>query len=530
VFRQSLVDELPHAWAGAGHTSMRIAHFVRRHIGASVGPAHRPRIGKGGKNKGVAPSKRGQHEETAQGKGRNGRPSVGLATSLPLLQGEVHAHSLNKAASLPHDAAEHIDLPNVIAVHTDKGLEVVALRTGTPVTSLALPPNRVYADVDGDGVVDTIVILDSPRSVAAHRAEFAHHQYEHEQDGGGGLQHCLLMVMSGLPARSQLFNGTICSDRPSIRDAFYEHDVRHMDLVREAPALNPQAGDHPGGKAEYAAFAHAIPLVLRKLDEITHQRESKEKDIVVAIHTGVVTSYTGRGRFNWQVRTAPKWSTDDEQDENSVRNDIGMGSNDTATPLAQPKKRVAAAVVAFDADADRAVGSVDGHNTLFSNILVVGETAMQLLSREGDTLAHADIPKIPVAAPVLGDFDNDGVSDIIVVTDGAILGYHVHVVRSGNYVLTGLCVLAAFTVVIFIMHVQRVDVSGPLGAVMSAAGVGSGARPENRGVRPDVLARQSASAATTLSGNTVQARVPRSKAAAGLGMLTIVRSTDDHLD
>lgn len=528
VFRQSLVDELPHTWTNAGDTAMRIAHFVRRHVGATMGPAHPVRNARKQKNKGAAPSKRGEHAETARGKGRNGRPAVGLASSLPLLYGEVHAHTLSKAATLPHDAEEHIAKPNVIVVHTDKGIEVVALRTGTPVTSLALAPNRVYADVDGDGVVDTIAILDSPRSVAAYKSEFAHHQYEYDQEGGA-LQHCLLMVMSGLPARSQLFNGTICSERPSLRDSFVEREVYHADLVREAPALNPQAGEHPGGKAEHSVFAHAIPLVLRKTDDFTRAKESKERDIVVAIHTGVVTSYTGRGNFNWQVRTGPKWSADEEELPEAVGASAGvLADNATAHGGARAlRSRVSAAVVAFDADADRAVGTVDGHNTLYSDILIVGESALQLLSREGDTLAHADIPRPPIAAPVLGDFDNDGVSDIIVVADGVILGYHVHVVRSSNIVLTAIICLAALTFIVFVAHIQRVDGSSPLSAATSAAGRAEGTRP---GVRPDVLARQTATAATALSGSALQARVPRSKAAAGLGMFTIVRSTDDHLD
>lgn len=176
VFRQSLVDELPHGWFGPHHTRMRIAHFVRRHIGAGTAgmSLHKTAANSGGAaNNGkkniprrgssaaasAAKRRKGQHKETSSGKGRNGRPAT-LLHSLPLLRGEVETEPLSSTATLPHNAAEHTENPNVIVAHTQRGLEVIALRTGVPITSLALPPGRCYADIDGDGVVDTISILD----------------------------------------------------------------------------------------------------------------------------------------------------------------------------------------------------------------------------------------------------------------------------------------------------------------------------------------------------------------------------------
>ena len=505
VFRQSLLDELPHTWTGPEHTSMRIAHFIRRHIGATVGQPQRLPRHKGdtnNKKKGVAGTKRGEHKDTTSGSGRNGRQATGLS-ALPLLQGEVHSPSLSKAAVLPHNAAEHTQNPNVVVLHTDKGLEVIALRTGIPITSLALPAGKVYADVDGDGVIDTIAILDSPRSVNQHRNEFAHHQFEYAEDTM--LQHCMVVVMSGLPARSQLFNGTICSERPSLRESFSDHsESRHHSLVREPPILYSKDTEGVEHRAEHPTIAHAIPLVLRKLDQHL-MKESKVKDVVVAIHTGVVTSYTGTGNFNWQMRTAPRWSADDEE-ENTLKD----GEKEETKHVA-----IAAAVVAFDSDAERASG-IGGHDSVYSNILIIGESEMQLISREGEGLTHAELPKPPIAAPVLGDFDNDGVSDIVVVTDGAVLGYHVHVVKASNSVLIVLIALSSIAAVVFILSIQRVD-----------PGAGG-----SKSVPASILERQSASAAAAMSGGYHTAsRVPRSKAGVMGGMFQIVRSTDEqHLD
>lgn len=93
VFRDSLLAELPHDWHSGQDTSLRIAHFERRHIGAgAVNQADRPR--------GASPSKkRRTGSSLSQGK------FTGVATP-----------ALSKTAALPHDAAEHLQAPNVIGI------------------------------------------------------------------------------------------------------------------------------------------------------------------------------------------------------------------------------------------------------------------------------------------------------------------------------------------------------------------------------------------------------------------------------
>jgi len=499
VFRQSLLDDLPHLWTSAEHTSMRIAHFIRRHVGASAARSVRPRRGKGEKGKPLPAAERGAHKDTSKGSGRNGKPATALG-SLPLLQGQVKAHSLTKSAALPHDASEHTENPNVIVVHSDKGLEVIALRTGIPITSLALPEGKMYADVDGDGVVDTIVILDNPRSVNQHRSEFAHHQFEYA-GVEASLQHCMIVVMSALPARSQLFNGTVGADRPSLRESFTDKHERHVYKVQKPPSEAPVEGEATVPRGQHPSIMHAIPLVMAKLEPRT-MTESKEKDIIVAIHTGVVTSYSGSGNFNWQIRNAPKWATDD----------VLSADADSESPKEPSDADVVASVVGFDSDADRAQG-IGAQNSVYSSILITGEAEMHLVSREGDLLASAELPKGPLAYPVLGDFDNDGVTDIILVTDGAVLGFHVAVVKATDGVLIALVLLIAVAVVVFCANIQRVS---PVSA--SSA----------RGVPASVLDRQSHSAAANLSGNSLHPRRPHSKTSTIGGVFQIVRSTDEH--
>lgn len=375
VFRRSLIDELPHNWYGVEHTSMRIAHFIRRHVGAGQ-QLRKPNNVKAHYK--TTTKKRKVHDEITSGKGRNGKQATRLG-SLPLLQGEIKTKGLEATATLPHNAEEHTKNPNVVVIHTKHGLEVIALRTGIPITSLALAPDRVYADVDGDGVVDAIVILDNPARVKHHESEYIHHQYEFSNVK---LQHCMLVVMSGLPSQSQLFNGSVCLDRPSLHDSLKHHSPHPQEdskywnsKIKISPRLIP-------GNDDYPAIVHTIPLMLHKMNPNT-EKESKIRDIIVSTHNGIVTSYSGTGNFNWQVRSGPKWSIADIATDNSQ-------------DIENKQVLTEGSIQAFDSDAIR-VNSIGYHNNMHSNILLSGESTIQLLSRDGDELANAEIPRPPIS-------------------------------------------------------------------------------------------------------------------------------------
>jgi hypothetical protein len=78
------------------------------------------------------------------------------------------------------------------------------------------------------------------------------------------------------------------------------------------------------------------------------------------------------------------------------------------------------------------------------------------VSREGEFLSAAEIPSPPIARPVIGDFDNDGVTDIVVVTEDAILGYHVKVERAVNGLLVLVMLTALFAAIVFAANIQSV--------------------------------------------------------------------------
>ena len=360
LFKQSLLSELPHDWHNNQDTTLKLAQFTRQHLGAS--------------------STITKDKKTPR---KTGRILNIDSSSLPL------------SATLPHDASEHIAYPNVVVAHTKNGLEVISLKSGSPITSLSLVKGNSYADIDGDGVIDTILVLETKQDVALHGDAFAHDE--------GKLQHCSIMVVSGLPAQSQLFNGTICSNRLSLQD----------------PMINVNNNRIP---AEISATS---PLILQRLNPKT-QEIDKVKDVVIAINIGIITCYDGNGKYLWQVKNAPSWSIDRSQ---------------------------IASLLMFDVDAVR-VDEVGSHVNIRSQLLLVGDNSLGLYNRDGDLLVKAQLPKRPTAHPVLGDFNSDGVSDIIIITENALLGYKVEVVQSVRIMLiTGTLVLI-LCVITFLTNIK----------------------------------------------------------------------------
>ena len=342
---------------------MRLAHFVKHHIGSGA--------------TGTAKSIR----------------SVGSVVKGQSRFVGIEAPPLSASATLPHDASEHTSHPNVIVMHHKRGIEAIGLRTGVQVTSLPLSEDHSYADIDGDGVVDMVLVMEDSRGVENYGAAFAH---EH-----GDLQPCTVMVVSGLPPRSQLFNGTLCLHRRSLQDP----------LQRRS-------------KAKTVEVKAASPLFVRSVDVLS-LKESKTKDTVISVNTGFTTSYSSKGEYRWQLKKSPEWSMQFQFP----------------------------AVMHFDYDAARA-DDTGTHDSIYSHILISGNKDIMLASTDGMELARAAIPKDPVTKPIIGDFDNDGITDIMVITDDALLGYRLEVETSTKGLLIAFIGLCVFAAVVFFVNMK----------------------------------------------------------------------------
>ena len=397
VFKGSILKELPHKWTSISDTSFRLAHFVRKHLGAGSGTqkSHHKITSGAAKKVGVIEPKLSGGSKKQVGK---------------LLSGQgrflgVEAEPLPDDAILPHDASEHTSHPNVLVAHTRYGVEVLALRGGDFVSSLALPEGRLSADIDGDGIVDTVLILQNDDEVAAHGSMYAH--------VGKSIQHCTLMVVSGLPPTAQLFNGSLCSSRRS--------------LVDPKPDINGASDSMP------PPISSTNPVLLRKLD-YSSLSETKDKDVCAAINTGVISCFDGgSGELLWQSLKNPEWT---------------VGFN-----FASLDQYVA------DAEETDALGT---HDTPTSMLFVTGSVEAALVARDsGASLTSIELPYPPATKPVFGDFNNDGVNDVIIVSSDSLFGYRMKVSASSKGMFVTTIVLLVLASIIFVANIRTEEIHDP---------------------------------------------------------------------
>ena len=398
LFKSALIAELPHYWGKREDTSLRFAHFIRQHIGAgqkSGDPSYTKSKKKKSGQYGDA-ARRVQKESPSEKKSKNkkkGSTEKKSKMKSTFFTG-FEAEPVSLSATLPHDASEHTEHPNVLVAHTKHGIEVISLKTGVPITSMALSRNHMYSDIDGDGLVDSIIIIKNEHDAShhSHASRFAHLDSE--------LTYCHMMVVSGLPPRSQLFNGTLCLHRRALSDPMARPDG-HQKVI-----------------------SAAAPLILRSIDPLTNV-ESKKKSVVVATSMGYLTHYGARGEFKWQLKNAPAWNSYFEFYD----------------------------LIHFDVDAERAK-ELGCHDNAYAHLLVCGERDLTLISRDGHILSTAVLPKSPIARPVIGDFDGDGVTDVIMITEDSILGYRVDEVASMQGMLAAVVILSVLAALAFACNMQ----------------------------------------------------------------------------
>mmetsp|Transcript_20779 Transcript_20779/g.36996 ORF Transcript_20779/g.36996 Transcript_20779/m.36996 type:complete len:767 (+) Transcript_20779:56-2356(+) len=289
----------------------------------------------------------------------------------------------------PHLEQEHIKHPNMILSHLKDGMHAIHLYTGRPVASITLKSYALHADVNADGVLDHIEAIGgwvTPWFNNEFAQKTTSHMHQHLPKS---LPRCLVLVTTGIPPTSRLLNATICPKK------------RHS---------RPRAGsfDYRFTESEMGYVTVANPSVVKRF---SNKRKSKrgafELDMIFAINTGHVTSVGPKGKQNWQVHTQSGWSNLYSQTHKSH----GSGLADSEVIHA-----------GFVPSTSRLFTLANEPNSP-ENILVVGETVLTVLSPGGSVRATADIPAVPIARPIFGDFSGDGYTDIIIWTSDGLHGY-----------------------------------------------------------------------------------------------------------
>lgn len=317
----------------------------------------------------------------------------------------------------PHDEAEHLANPNVVLAHTEHGIEAVTLHSGRPVFSLPLPRGGLYADVNGDSLVDHLSVVERPGLHSgvsgdgdgehaplstAHLVGAAAHA---PTKGHAMLPPCSAVALSGVPPREQLFNGSLCDDHGSF---FGLNDPRRLSRQRKMDHAEPVRAATP-------VMLHRPELFGRVVAQQALQDGSPvQHDTVFAVNRGIVSSYSSTGTLLWQVRNAPKW---------------GDGANGYLLRLPQDQE-----------------------------VLVAGEDRLMLLSATGAVLAESPIPQTPRRRPILGDFDGDGAADVLVVSDGALWGFSLHYAPVGGGAFRFIVsILVLGMIAVWFLHVEVDD-------------------------------------------------------------------------
>jgi hypothetical protein len=333
-YREAVLAALPHAWARPADTRLHLAHWAKHRHARKRAP----------------PAAAGAEHGTNAVAGAVGRAAAAA--------GVVHGGTAAAAAAASGAAGATLPrspLPNVLVAHLREGIEAVHLESGRTVCKLLLAPGGLHADVNADGVVDHVTV----EGWRPHRAG----------GGSGGASararapRCAAFVTSGVPARTALFNGSVCRAAGM--------GARHWD----------SSGDPPGGTAIDVALPAALPRL--------GARQARPRlDAAFLNSRGEVSAYSADGRRHFQVRTDASWAPRD---------------GGAATPT------LAALLL-----------RAGGHTPV---LLAGGENSAVVLSSSGAVLALLALPAPPVAPLQAADLGGDGVASLLLRTQGTLYAF-----------------------------------------------------------------------------------------------------------
>ncbi|KAL9241667.1 hypothetical protein vseg_015750 [Gypsophila vaccaria] len=361
-FRESILGVMPHHWDRREDTSFQLAHF-RRHKRKTMKKLS-------GKNTNHPFNKPEEHHPPGKDSSKKISKLIGTATT--------YAGSAKTKKTMPYvpTITNHTKLwwvPNVVVAHEKEGIEALHLASGRTVCKLHLQEGGLHADINGDGVLDHVQVVGgngAEQTVISGSMEV--------------LRPCWAVATSGVPVREQLFNASIC------------HHYSPLNLFQHAELSRGFGRAH-----DFSSLEVATPILIPKDDGHYHRRGS-HGDVVFLTNRGEVTAYSPGDHgheavWQWQLLTGATWS--------NLPSPSGMMESGFVVPTLKPFSL-----------------RVHEHDTQ-QMILVAGDQEALVISPGGSIMTTFELPAPPTHALISADFSNDGLNDLIVVTENGVYGF-----------------------------------------------------------------------------------------------------------
>eukprot|EP00759_Apiculatamorpha_spiralis_P019168 PhF_6_TR25322/c0_g1_i1/m.34983 len=314
--------------------------------------------------------------------------------------------------------------PNVLVVHTAKGLEVLHLYTGRTICQVGpLRPHVTYDDFNLDSVID---------AAAPHISRDQEYNFGSVKE----VTECLGVVSTNVPYTNEvIYRAPICRTGIGI----------HLEMMMAFLRGNEDDDSEDGlSLPGWGTTDHFDPSTTTTAPTSVHRKvrnglgiERISHDVVFHLNTGYLTSMDVRTRsIRWRTHT-PAWFHGKEQKE------------ETETVSDQHRTQPYPHTTVYNP-----VAATYGKGFADPYVLAVGVESLVLVhvgsGNIEDTLYLAEPPVAPV---VVADFNTDGVMDLVVLTKKGVFGY-LGVQRQGYNALPYL-LLAVLTVVIALVASQK---------------------------------------------------------------------------
>ena len=478
-FRLSMLDELPHSWSERDDTELHLAHFSRdRH--------HR---------------RKASWTSTLK--------SYGVNTVMN--GGEKKVHGYSNGGVLPKDAMkrrwsssgasrerkEESLHPNVVVAHTRKGIEILHVYTGKTVTRISMPEPRfgggsgLYVDLNGDRVVDHVQAIPG---VEQDSEEQQNNDMEDENDlsetikqmgrNHGRSSHynvpsCWVQTISGVPPLEKIWEGSLCNiggNDESMMNPSKNHEVEESVRV-VPPILSPHIHSN---KEEVSS------LKSKRSEAAIHPY-----DVTILASTGMMTKFNPLGHVLWRSMTDATWHQEPAKHRHT-HHDIDAFLPSTVmmnlySYLSSSKAKTIVLSSEVISEAEKTVkktvsNSVDKnnkeqghhhhhhhhhHHSSFETmsdsrrllnkgqkiILGVGNKHMVLVSLEnGKQKSRVQLDMPSTNKPVIGDYNNDGINDVVLVTKDSIIGYTMGITKRRRFLF--LLLIFVLIMIFFLIFLQ----------------------------------------------------------------------------